>query len=330
MQKIPNPRHKTGLWLSLLLLLTHLPWALAETATVTYLYSDAQGSVVAAADAQGRVLWRESYAPYGERQQRPVSTDAHAVFYTGKPHDDTTGLSYLGARYYDPALGRFLSEDPVGSLAAEQQPMLFNRYAYAHNNPYKYSDPDGRNAVLALGGVVFETGQWLQGKGFDGGSVLGALADGYNGEGDGFLPAAGEDVLTFGGGAVGAVVKLYRVAKGADALMDVGRVAKGAEEGSLNLFKWGKDTTTKADGWKEGDFMLHLPDKGSPKANWAQNSSRLREEMGRGNPIYDSYRNPTTGERIPTGGFLRAERNLLESRGWKYDSSTGAYHPPGN
>ncbi len=107
-------------------------------------------------------------------------------------------------------------------------------------------------------------------------------------------------------------------------------VANSAEKGGLNLFKWGKDSTTKADGWKEGDFMLNLPDKGSPKANWAQNSGRLREEMSKGNPIYDSYRNPATGERIPTEGFLRAERNLLESRGWQYNPSAGAYHPPGN
>jgi len=110
----------------------------------------------------------------------------------------------------------------------------------------------------------------------------------------------------------------------------LGSVANTAEKGGLNLFKWGKDTTTKASGWKEGDFMLHLPNQGSPKANWAQNSSRLREEMSKGNPIFDSYRNPATGARIPTDGFLRAERNLLETRGWQYNPSTGAYYPPLN
>ena len=108
--------------------------------------------------------------------------------------------------------------------------------------------------------------------------------------------------------------------------------AKGvgaAEKGGLNLFKWGKDTTTKPGGWKDGDFMLHLPDQGSAKANWAQNAGRLREQMRQGNPIYDSYRDALTGQQIPTQGFLRAERNLLESRGWQYNPSTGAYHPPG-
>ena len=37
----------------------------------------------------------------------------------------------------------------------------------------------------------------------------------------------------------------------------------------------------------------------------------------------------STGEQIPTQGFLRAERALLESRGWQYNPWTGAYHPPG-
>jgi hypothetical protein len=60
--------------------------------------------------------------------------------------------------------------------------------------------------------------------------------------------------------------------------------------------------------------MLNLPDKGSPQANWAQNAGRLREQMGQGRPIFDSYRDPVTGMQIPTRGFLGAERNLLTTR----------------
>ena len=50
-------------------------------------------------------------------------------------------------RYYDPVIGRFYSNDPVGFSA--DSPMMFNRYAYANNNPYKYVDPDGKAAILA-------------------------------------------------------------------------------------------------------------------------------------------------------------------------------------
>lgn len=101
-----------------------------------------------------------------------------------------------------------------------------------------------------------------------------------------------------------------------------------AEQGGLNLFKWGKENTTSATGWREGDYMLNLPSQGSPAVNWTQNSSRLRDVMREGQLIFDSYRDATTGMQIPTRGFLNAERNLLESRGWRYNSQTGAYHPP--
>lgn len=112
---------------------------------------------------------------------------------------------------------------------------------------------------------------------------------------------------------------------------DAARVTRGgagAETARLTLFKWGKVSTTRSHGWNDGDFMLHLPDRGSPKANWAQNAGRLREIMRARQPILDSYRNSVSGERIPTGGFLRAERELLEARGWQYDPAAGQYLPP--
>jgi RHS repeat-associated protein len=118
-----------------------------------------------------------------------------------------------------------------------------------------------------------------------------------------------------------------QLAKGAAKKMAVKAAAKGGTEGGLNLFKFGKPTTTTAEGWKTGDRMLKMFDQGSPKLNWKQNSGFLRREMRSGNPIFDSYRYPN-GQQIPTGGFLNAERKLLESRGWIYNPSTGAYHLP--
>lgn len=49
----------------------------------------------------------------------------------------------MQARYYDPVIGRFYSNDPIGFRDVHS----FNRYAYANNNPYKYTDPDGRDAI---------------------------------------------------------------------------------------------------------------------------------------------------------------------------------------
>ncbi|WP_246029051.1 RHS repeat-associated core domain-containing protein [Parashewanella tropica] len=65
---------------------------------------------------------------------------------------------YMQARYYDPLIGRFYSNDPVdtlGHLHRGNNPAHgFNRYAYANNNPYKYTDPDGEFIHLAVGFAV--------------------------------------------------------------------------------------------------------------------------------------------------------------------------------
>ena len=55
----------------------------------------------------------------------------------------------MQARYYDPLIGRFLSNDPVGF--AEGGPTYFNRYAYTANNPVNNIDPDGRKIAFANG-----------------------------------------------------------------------------------------------------------------------------------------------------------------------------------
>ncbi len=122
--------------------------------TVTYYHTDALGSVVAASDESGSLLWTESYRPYGERQENFVSTDEHALFFTGKPHDDDTGLSYFGARYYNPSIGRFMGVDPAGFQDSNIH--SFNKYAYANNNPYKYVDPDGELPILLLAFVAYD------------------------------------------------------------------------------------------------------------------------------------------------------------------------------
>lgn len=58
----------------------------------------------------------------------------------------------MQARYYDPVIGRFYSNDPVGTMGHLSGGNIqgFNRYAYANNNPYKYVDPDGNNPRRAL------------------------------------------------------------------------------------------------------------------------------------------------------------------------------------
>ena len=72
--------------------------------------------------------------------------------YTGKYLDDATGLYYYGARYYDPALGRFVSPDPLYMSDPERcgtNPIACNLFAYANNNPMAFIDPTGLDGVVA-------------------------------------------------------------------------------------------------------------------------------------------------------------------------------------
>ncbi|MCB9920801.1 MAG: hypothetical protein H6822_01395 [Planctomycetaceae bacterium] len=94
-----------------------------------------------------------------------------------------------------------------------------------------------------------------------------------------------------------------------------------------HLFKWNHSPSTRAIGWCSGDRFLYLPNQGSARANWTQNSSRLRAEMRSRMPIFDSYIDGS-GNLIRTHGFLNMERILFINRGWTFNPSTGAWHPP--
>lgn len=121
---------------------------LVEAQTVTFFHNDISGTPLLATGETGSVLWRENYHPYGGKINKESASLGNKIGFHGKPYDDAVGLSYMGARYYDPVVGRFLSMDPQGFN--EENIHSFNRYAYANNNPYKYVDPDGELPVLAV------------------------------------------------------------------------------------------------------------------------------------------------------------------------------------
>lgn len=112
---------------------------LAHAGTVTYVYTDPQGTPLAEADASGNITATFDYAPYGSQA---LGTAPNGPGYTGHVNDPDTGFVYMQARYYDPQVGRFISTDPIGPAAAN--PFNFNRYDYASDNPSRYTDPDGR------------------------------------------------------------------------------------------------------------------------------------------------------------------------------------------
>ncbi len=113
--------------------------------TVTYFHNDASGSPIAATDASGNLVWKEAYTPYGMKTLMPQEAESNRIGFAGKPYDNDTQLSYMGARYYDPNLARFISVDP--KPAVPENVHGINRYAYANNNPYKFVDPDGHSPI---------------------------------------------------------------------------------------------------------------------------------------------------------------------------------------
>jgi RHS repeat-associated protein len=114
--------------------------------TTTYVHTDLLGSPAKTSDAAGAPRSSRRHAPFG------VSLDgvADGVDYTGHVADLDTGLVYAQQRYYDPLIGRFLSMDPV--RVDVESGANFNAYAYANNNPYRFTDPDGRETNPITGG----------------------------------------------------------------------------------------------------------------------------------------------------------------------------------
>jgi RHS repeat-associated protein len=111
--------------------------------TTKYQHTDALGTPIATTGSTGAFIEKSEYEPYGQ-QVNVVGAPKDGPGYTGHVQDGATGLTYMQQRYYDPTIGRFLSVDPV--TANSGTGANFNRYWYANNNPYKFTDPDGRRA----------------------------------------------------------------------------------------------------------------------------------------------------------------------------------------
>ena len=141
---------ENGVWKNYIYLGNRLIAEDASSST-TFLHTDSLGSTVAKTNTSGSVLSnsRRHYKPFGDTYE----SSSHDIGYTGHKFDNDLGLSYMQARYYDPVIGRFYSNDPVDAvshLSNEEGIKGFNRYSYAVNNPYKYIDPDGK-AVFYFG-----------------------------------------------------------------------------------------------------------------------------------------------------------------------------------
>ncbi|MEU5437397.1 RHS repeat-associated core domain-containing protein [Streptomyces sp. NPDC020719] len=125
-----------------------LPGALTVARTsdgrLTYLASDPHGTDNVAVDSATLTVQRRPTTPFGQNRSGPTpATWPGDKGFVGGTTDTDTGLTNLGAREYDPNLGRFLSVDPVFDGG---DPQALNGYAYADNSPLTNTDPTGLSA----------------------------------------------------------------------------------------------------------------------------------------------------------------------------------------
>ena len=130
----------------------------------TYL-TDALGSVIATAKADQSLEVGYAFSPYGQTQkvgvENEVAGSENSSQYTGRENDNN-GLYFYRARYYDPVLKRFISEDPIGLAGG------INSYSYVEGDPVSFTDPEGNARVGGSGSSMGTTGTpwagWGNGK----------------------------------------------------------------------------------------------------------------------------------------------------------------------
>ncbi|MGN7472208.1 RHS repeat domain-containing protein [Brevibacillus sp. SAFN-007a] len=105
-----------------------------------YYHYNSHGDVVTISDANGQELNRYDYDTWGNVLSKTEGM-SNPYQYSGEMYDEQTGFYYLRARYYDPKIGRFISEDTYKGQV--ENPLSLNRYTYVKNNPLRYIDPTG-------------------------------------------------------------------------------------------------------------------------------------------------------------------------------------------
>ncbi|MFH1062627.1 MAG: RHS repeat-associated core domain-containing protein [Candidatus Omnitrophota bacterium] len=118
------------------------PLILEKSGQTYYYQTDGLGSVTNITDANNQTVKTYQYDSFGNIISTTGSL-TQPFTYTGREYDSESGLYYYRARYYDPAIGRFLQEDPVWDT---------NLYLYVDNNAVNYIDPEGLLKMVFNGG----------------------------------------------------------------------------------------------------------------------------------------------------------------------------------
>lgn len=124
------------------------PPAPSRPVAVHHYHCDPMGTPQALTDEAGQLVWMASYDPWGQvaQEYNPYGID-QPIRLPGQHLDAETGLHYNRHRYYDPALGAYINQDPIGFRGG------LNGFAYARQDPLQLSDPLGLYADAAHAGT---------------------------------------------------------------------------------------------------------------------------------------------------------------------------------
>jgi RHS repeat-associated protein len=128
-----------------------------------FYHTDHLGSIRLVTDAAGAVANRYDYDAFGGWEATSYETVANPFGFTARERDAESGLMFYRARYYDPKIGRFISQDPIGFEGKD-----LNLYRYVFNGPVIAIDPFGQ--------VLFRLGYGFAAASAFAGAQLGALA----------------------------------------------------------------------------------------------------------------------------------------------------------
>ncbi|WP_327283200.1 MULTISPECIES: RHS repeat-associated core domain-containing protein [unclassified Streptomyces] len=167
----------------------------SSTGTVVYQATNPQNTSQLQVDAATLNVTRRAFDPYGAQRGPAPPSWADNRGYLGQPTDTATGLSLLGARNYDPVIGRFLTCDPVFEAG---DPNQMGGYAYAGNDPINASDPSGLSIFSDAGDYLSGLIDGVSGGGNElwinpGGWALDNCVDIWNGDNEDFNDWTGWD-----------------------------------------------------------------------------------------------------------------------------------------
>lgn len=278
-----------------------------------YYMRNAQGDVIALYNCYGDINSRYVYDSWGRllsvtnASGTPITDQTHIahvnpIRYRGYYYDKETGLFYVGSRYYDPEIGRFINADDVDILDGGNDHMLENNlFAYCFNNPVNMTDEDGQwpkwatkvligvAVIAAVAVVTVATGGAGAGvagfiaagalKGAVIGAASGAVIGGglgavshrvstgsWKGAGNAALNGAADGFMTgaISGAITGGAGRATQVLRNTKVTGSLGKTGKPMS--SQSLVKNGKVTNTRFYNAKgKATFQLDYTNHGYPK-----------------------------------------------------------------